>query len=308
MRCTCPKCNSNIELDLASVPEAGSTVKCTECQAKFLLRRESFAGRACWKAEETSCVHCGNHLDYSIVCPKCSELYPDYYVNQPSRWMQSGTAWWERFEIRSRRRDSAPVYKPTKVTTVSTPSPSVEKFSKSTMVKAGIALVILAMVVTGTVAYQTIQKQRRYSEDFFLALYGIKTGSALCLQSCSRISTAWKNNLDSGQNVKPSTTLEEQMNLQKLKSRVDSVMQRLDKPPSKFVTSKEKLSKLYDVFTKLHTVSISPPGSLPTFTTSVNRLESDFNLAARDFKATLPAKLTEDFNNAMAKHKGLREL
>ena len=304
MRCTCPKCNSNIDLDLTSVPGSGSNVKCTECQAKFFLRKESFAGKACWKAEETSCVHCGNHLDYSIVCPKCSTLYPDYFVNQPTRWLQTGTAWWEAFEIRSRQRKSAPAYTPTSRATEGIPAATV-RYSAT---KIGIALLILVLVVTAAVTYQVIQKQHKYSEDFFLALYGIKTGSTMCLQSCSMISTAWKKNLDSGRNDKPSISIEEQMKLQKIKAKIDTVMQRLDKPPSKFVTSKEKLSKLYDVFAKLYSASTSPPGSLPIFTDSVSRLESDFNLAAKDFKATLPVKLTEDFNNAKARHKGLRDL
>lgn len=307
MRCTCPKCNSNINLELPDVPESGAYIKCTECRAKLLVRKESFAGKACWKSEETSCIHCGSHLAHSIVCPNCSTLFPDYIVNQPSRWKQSETEWWKIFESPTRSRKPA-INQACLNAKIKNTSISGASYSKSSLVKAGITLLILVIIITGVGSYRIFQARQKYSEDFFLALYGIKTGSTMCFQSCSTISNAWNNNISTGRNNIPAINTDNFNKLQKIKAKVDVVMQRIENPPSKYFSSKVKLDNVYNIYSKLYVTTTSGKNNYNDFKNSISELDNNFSKAIVDFKSTIPQKLVDDFKIAQAKHKGLKDI
>jgi predicted Zn finger-like uncharacterized protein len=313
MRCTCPKCSANIELDLVQVPEAGTSVRCSECMEKFLLRRESFAARACWHADETSCVNCGAHLGYLTYCPACFALYPDYFVHKPSRWNQLRTSWWEAISFggRSRNRSATPAYTPVPGRAgngyANDQAPSVSVIPKSSLIKAGVALLLVLLVVAGTATYSLVQKRQAFTDNFFLALYGIKTGTALSIKASEKTAAEWKTRLTTGQNVIPPVSADDATQLGKIKNQVDSVMQSLDKPPSAFTGSMQRLAKLYGTYTRIYALTVAPSGTLSGFTDSLDRLNDEYKQAAKDFKTNMPPKMLKEFDIAKTKHRGLRD-
>jgi hypothetical protein len=140
------------------------------------------------------------------------------------------------------------------------------------------------------------------------ALYTIKTGTDLSLNTCAKISNEWKSKKDAGQTYTPHISQEEESSVNMVKDAADRYMQKLNKPPKKFINTEEKLAKLYGVYTNAHALAVSPGGSLSSFTESAVKSENDFNVAAKDLKASLPAELSTELEKAKAKYKSLKDI
>jgi hypothetical protein len=162
-------------------------------------------------------------------------------------------------------------------------------------------------VTAGAFAYHAKSLEKKYAANFALALYGIKVGTDESLKSCSKISADWKAKMDAGQNFTPRIGAEDATELNTIKSETDKRMQSMNEPPKKFSAANEKLTKLYGIYSKLHSLALAPSGSLATFTDSTGKSETDFKLAAQGLKENLPAELSAEVEKAKARHTALRD-
>jgi hypothetical protein len=306
MKCTCPKCKAEIQLDLPPLTEEGTSSPCPECKTRLHVYNESFAARALRKVGEISCLKCGNELGHSIHCPSCGVLYPDYFVVSIGRRRVRKVKTIREFRASKAGRSELVAPRPGAAPLSAAQKPGT---NTSKILLITVSLVVLAIVVSlGIRAYQQHNAESQYTANYFRALYCIKTAADRSLKTCAKISVDWKGNLDAGRNVDPHISVQDEADLNKVRGEIEKYMQKLNPPPGKFITANEKLANLNGVYTKLHSLAIAPSGSLQSFTESASKLDSEYKKAAQELKASLPEKLAEELNKAKVKYKGLRDL
>jgi hypothetical protein len=313
LTCSCPKCAAQIELDLTQIVEDTTANSCPACKARYVLTRESFARRASRKAGEINCAECGGQLDHSQYCPSCKALYPDYYAaefpdaaRKRARQNRNLFAGLRNFSFEWRSSSSSSLdYKPVMLDSEAWQEPTGLK--KRTIVTGVSAVVIIALIAIGTTFYFHVKAKKQYAASYVMALYGIKMGTDLSLKACGKISSDWTAKISTGQNSPPFISVDDENQLNKVKTQTDKYLQKLNDTPSAFVESNERLLKLNGVFLKLHTAALKPTGTITTFLEMTKKVENEFNVAAADLKKNLPTELSEELDIAKAKYRGLKE-
>lgn len=301
MKCSCPKCNANIQVDLPHIPENGIATPCPECNSRFWTNKESFACRALKKEGKLYCAQCSNELNHQIVCPTCGVLFPDFCVVQTSKPVKRqlkkpGIA--VSFSLRPAQQ---------KIPGISTSGKTSSKSRKSLVTIVSLLMLVVVLSALIGVAYNKRKAEQEFSRYYVLAVYGIKTGTDLDLNQCAKLAADWKTKMNAGQNFQPSISPVDESRLNKVKVEIDNVMQRLNKPPKKFIAANANLAKLYGSYAQLHSLTLAPPSSLAGFTDSAAKSENDFRQAVQGFKAVLPTELSAEIDKAKAKYKGLRD-
>jgi len=306
MKCTCPKCNVKIQLDLPNVSEEGASSTCTECKARFLVYKEPFAGRALRKTGEVSCSHCGEELGPYLHCPACGVLYPDYYVAQsglkraPKKRELVSLKESFSFDLGTKKVDTA---SPEQTYAVEQ-RPGNKSSNLVAIVVSGI--MVIALLAAGVTIYNNKKMERQYAASYVIALYGIKSGSDLNLTKCAKISAEWKSKLDSGQSFTPRISAGDEADLTTVKNEIDGAMQKLRKTPKKFAAANDKLINLHGVYAKSLAATLAPSGTPTSFTDSVSKVENEFNLAVKDLKANLPEELKDEVRRVLPRYNGLK--
>jgi hypothetical protein len=305
MKCSCPKCDANIQIDLPHVPENGTASSCPECTSRFWINRESFACRALKKEGKLYCAQCSNELNQQIVCPACGVLFPDYCVVQASKPVK-------RQLKKSRGTFSFPMQPATqKMPDIYTSGKSSAKSSSKSRksLVTIISLLMLVVLLGGGmgVVYNMRKAEQEFSKYFVLGIYCISNGADLNLKQCAKLSADWRAKMSAGQNIQPRISPEDESRLSKGKVEVDNIMQRLNKPPKKFISAQAKIEKLYGIYTQMYSLTLAPPSSLAGFTDAVSKSENDYRQAVQEFKTALSPELSADIEKAKAKYKGLRD-
>jgi len=303
MTCSCPKCNAQIEVDLSHITENGTFTSCPECKGRFWTNKEAYARMALKKEGNTYCDKCGKKLDHLIVCAGCGVMYPDYYLVQASKPPRRQV---EKPDLFSMSFTLKPAEKQTYVYTGA--KKSVAGPSKAIFAKVGL-LALVALLAAGTVYFlhiRTLEKQ--YAKNYIRALYTIKSGTVLGLNTCTKLSNEWKANMDAGRVYAPHISADDESRLNGVKETTDRFMHTLNKPPKKFVNSNEKLTNLYGAYAKVHALAIAPSGSLPGYTNLASKSQSEFDVALQELKGSLPSELTAELQLAKVKYKGLKDI
>jgi type II secretory pathway pseudopilin PulG len=301
MKCSCPKCDANIQVDLPHIPENGIATPCPECNSRFWINKESFACRALKKEGKLYCAQCSNELNHKIVCPSCGVLFPDFCVVQTSKPVKRqlkkpGVT--VSFSLRPAQQ---------KIPGISTSGKTSSKSRKSLVTIVSLLMLVALLSAVGVVAYNKRKAEQEFTRYYILAVYGIKTGADLDLNQCAKLSADWRTKMTAGQNFQPRISPVDEARLTKVKVEVDIVMQRLDKSPKNFISANAKLAKLYGIYAQLHSLTLAPPSSLAGFTDSATKSENDFRQAVQEFKTALPTELLAEINKAKTKYKGLRD-
>jgi len=307
MTCSCPKCDAHIEVDLSRIPENGTLMPCPECKVRFWINKESYARRALVKEGQVYCDQCGKELDHKIVCAACGVMYPDYYLVQASKP--------PRRQVEKPNYFSMPLFfKPARPTYGYSYAPVVgkgrmEKAPAGFLMKRVGMVAIVALLAIGLGSfYLKMQAEQKYAKDYMRALYTIKTGTELSLKTCERITSDWKAKTDAGQNFVPRISEEEESRLNKVKEVTDLYMQKLNKPPKKYIINNEKLANLYGAYTKIHATAVAPSGSLSRFSDTTTKSQNDFNAALTALKENMPPALSNELKIAKTKYRGLQNI
>lgn len=297
MNCTCPKCKTTTHIDHSGIPENGTDRICEACKSRFWIYRESFGGRALKKRGEIFCAACGGELDRSIACPSCGKLYPEYAFAQATKAAPKRTV-----HVRStyyiRRR---PARKPLPQKVVA-PKKTEKKLSIVNKYSIS-AMMLVILVVTGTIAYVKYIAEKDYSANYVRALYGIKLGTDYSLKPFENKASNSENSANSARN----TSKEEQSKLNTIRTQVDNLMKKTEKPPQKFVIAREKLNTLYGVYINTCTLALQSSGSAQENSDSAEKLRSEFRKSAQELKSALPMQLSNELENARAKYRSLRD-
>jgi hypothetical protein len=300
LTCSCPKCQSQIELDQSRIPVNGNFSTCPDCKNRFWINRESHARMALKKDGKTYCDQCGKELHQIFTCESCGVIFPDYYLVQTARPPRRQVEKQALFSTRITLKQAKPSYTYT-YTGSSKSGPSISKPSIGKVT----TFALVALLAIGAAYFYHIKKfEENYITNYMRALYTIKSGTEFGLNECAKVSFDWKSNI--GNKYVPHISIEAESKLNRFKDATDSFMKQLSEPPNKFTQNQQKLEKLYSVYIKINTLAIAPTGSFSSFIDTTKKSEGEYISSINELKNNMPFELSEGLEKAKTKYKGLR--
>lgn len=180
-----------------------------------------------------------------------------------------------------------------------------DSFSKASLRARVVVLcmtfLLLVSLVAGIMQHRS-HLRKQYAQNYVRALYTIKSGMNLGEMICNGTFNAWRG-------VEPSTvprtgTINPQAlaDLKSVKTEIDKIMKKLDKPSAEYSLAARTLQKLYALYEKTNSMVINSPDSL-----SLNRKEyltarKEFSLEIENLKSNLPLPLVEELKIAGQKY------
>jgi hypothetical protein len=307
MTCTCPKCKSDIEFDVVTIPEEGHLQKCTACQTNVEVRKESFAKRALYKSPEIYCAECGNNPGPSIYCQSCHAIYPDILTvataSTAKRQLDKIFASLKKLNYKFK---SHPSHKSHGIEDILTPTTgkkakSAIKLPGTTAQLAFTLVLLLSVIIAGGYYWYQDKIATEYSQNYVKVLYGVKGARDLNITLSTRLAANWK-----GGGVSALSANELKVAASSHKD-VATLAGRLGKVPKQFTASNDALKKLLDSYEKLYTATTSHPISADIYADTVKKMDSEFVKSARELKASMPEKIADLFNASKAKFKSLQD-
>lgn len=316
MKCTCPKCEERIELELPDVTEGGTSASCPNCKATMTVFAESFGARALRRTGEISCAACGNELGPQLYCESCGTPYPRYLVHclgrkkapgkavkfqltsSPFRKSSRGGSQFPTLEAAMSQNESAP---PKKAGAVK------KQLNKGLL--AGLAVLLLLVGGFAGFTYYTKWKtESAYMKNFARAAYGVQVGMEMSRKVCQRIAGDWQASIVAGKPLPPRPSAENERELQSIGAKLDGIKVKLAEEPEKFQNCNQRLFKIEGSYKKLQTLALSPGSSLPGFTDAVSKAEAEYKQASADFKSGMPPELMEELHSASKIYRDLKPL
>jgi hypothetical protein len=295
MICTCPKCAAEVLFERSQIKEEGASFTCPACKSSFWICAEATVRRFPRQEVKVYCTTCGKKLKHLAVCSGCGLMLPDYFAVHKFRKAL------KKQGIRStpRGREEA---------SQTSSQKSAQKSALSVpRIIGAVAVALIALLVLGTALHQKKKAEQIFVTNFIQVLYGVHTGSDLCLRQSAQLAADWEERMAAGLNIAPSFKLGDKSRLLYVKNEIDENMGKIAAPPRKYVTAKDNLDNLYTTYRNLHVVTLNRPSSLPEFTAAVDSAESAYKLAAKQLKANLPAEMSAELSNAKKKYAFLRD-
>lgn len=288
MICTCPKCSAQIEAEEPSSPEKGGTAKCPDCNSRFWAQRENFLLRAFKKDWKIFCCNCGSEVGPDTFCQGCSLPFPDYWVVQsskPSRRYPYQPALSLDFSLGGTRRRQPGSYGYSE-DAASTRSPF--------FMLIGVLAVLVALVLGASYYFLGGggKSDRKFSENYVFALYGVKSGVDASIKRIEQMSS------------KGMLTAQELATIDNVKSEIDAALAKAAAaPPPEAAAALDRLNQLHAIYGKLYALSKSS-ASLA----EAKQLEAQFNEQALEMARTLPEELKNQLRQDAIKYRSLQFL
>jgi len=316
MKCTCPKCQGNIELDLPHVTEEGTSASCPLCKAALTVHSESFGARALRRSGEISCASCGNELGPQLHCVTCGIPFPMYLVTclgrkkghiKSSKVKLKSNPFKKKYDTSNQLPSLDDALNQESRGTVKKPGSDQKKYSRSVVIAAGL-IVLLAVIAAGTGFYSVRKAEKAYMRNFARTSYGIQVGMDTSRTVCVRMAAEWQANITAGNSstVRPSMADEKKLN--SISAKVESMKAKYSVEPKKFQNCNQKLAGIEGAYKKMQTLALSPGKSLPAFTDSINKIDAEYKKSADTFKTELPEELMKELQAAAKIYRGLKPL
>ena len=321
MECVCSKCSEKTEVDLALMPENGFVTTCSSCNKQIHVTRESCACRAKRKSFEICCANCGKLLDQQPHCHSCGTIFPDYFVtfdpSEASRKARSKFFADKWVAVRDLSFSFKPAFKGSsqeatagyspQSKTLSSKTASSGLLSRKTVIPAIILIAVFALIVGGFTAYNSYKSGQIYAENYFKALYCIKSGIDNNVNTCTSLKTEWDSAAAAGRNFSPGTSSKNEAKAGKLRSQADKLLLNINETPDKFLPAKEGLINIYNIYLETEALVQSKPKTPQELGSSVDNLNKKVALAINELKLKFPDSFKEELKKTKLKYRGMKD-
>ena len=295
MKCSCPKCSENIEIDSPEDPEKGKAVRCPECSGSFWVQQESFVLRVYKKDWKIYCRHCGKELGPDTYCPGCFRLYPGYWVVQASRparrQVRRPSPTLRAPSPPRRYRRSADVDAPQTGSAERSAGPA----KKSLLVAAVSLILAVVLVAAGTGLYLKRQQEQAFTENFVLTLYGIKSGTDQSLGQLDAMIASHQR-----------PTAREVADLKSVQTEIERYRKKLAPPPDRFHKSLELLENYYGIYSDLLELAMTSSGASPGLPAQIESIKDSAGKAEKDLKNNLADPLLAQVQKVAPRYRSLQ--
>lgn len=321
MDCVCTKCAEKTEVDLAQMSPDGFIINCSSCNKQIHINRESCACRAKRKSYEINCANCGKPLDQQVHCHSCGTNFPDYFVTfdpNVARKKARNDFFAQKWAairdfdftfkpvFKSNSHDAAFGYSPQSKTASSTIASS-KLFSRKIAVLSIYLIVAVALIAGGVFAYHTYKSGQIYAENYFKALYCIKTGIDSNIKTSTLLKTEWESAVALGIKSTPGISNKDEAKATKLRTEVEKYMQKMAEPPKRFSQANENLIKIHGIYLDTETLVQSRPNSPQELGKLIDNISKKMVMASQELKAKLPESLKAEFEITKLKYRGMKD-
>ena len=185
------------------------------------------------------------------------------------------------------------------------PERSKEKTGSGWLIYAAVAALALILVIATGKTYMGYKADKQYSKTFVTALYGVKSGTDVCLKMIDDLISRWERETGAGAGIIPQMDKKDRERLAKIKVRVEQAVEDLGETPEKFSEAKANLGKLQSVYEQIYALSLSSPSNPGAFQTSRSKIETDFFKSASDLKRSMPKVMQDELEISINKYKNL---
>ncbi|MDD2732321.1 MAG: hypothetical protein PHF56_00145 [Desulfuromonadaceae bacterium] len=250
------------------------------------------------RASGLYCPACGKGQVLSRRCVYCGCAFACYVIMETpaasGEKQQPGTSGSSASIKQGRSSRFFPLYKTT-----------IDNFTALSLRIRVIAVCVLLLcailAAIGIIQYQnSVQKQ--YTQNFILALYGIKSGMSMTGMICAGEYSAWKEGVPSETPVSGEIDSQATADLATVKAEVDALMAKTENPPSEYRQSALTLRKLYALYGTMNAEILSSPDFLSRCKADVAAAHEDFSREIENLKTQMPGALTEAFKKAGQKY------
>lgn len=318
MDCHCPHCSERVEVDLAAMPESGFEISCSFCNTQMQIQRESCVCRARRKSHEISCANCGNSLDHHAHCHSCGVISPDYFVTvnpQDARRKARKKYFHDKLDaLKSLNLSLTPAndhvsaseqYHPKRIESATDASSML--WLKKTVLIVTCLIISIGLISAGVFAYNSYKSEQAFAQNYCQTLYCIKIGVDTNVKALTLMKSEWEAALASGKPFSPSIGSKDQIKATKLRNEIDAFMQKVGKPPKRFLKSSESMTELHKVYLSSETLTQSRPGSPQELGSSLEVVNKKMTLATKELKSSLSGPLIKELETAKLKYRGLKD-
>lgn len=251
-----------------------------------------------------NCPVCGEKVsDKAAKCIHCgSAIVTNKMDNNTQSLNQSGTL----------IGDNAITSQPTLINSSDTQNAQdvIKKFKKNVVIGIVVAfLVIVAAIVVGIFIHQKIEDNKKkkaekkqeqveaeYMDNYGSAVYKMLSGASEAESVCGLIHDVWYDAIydkysdrsykytkgtsdfnDALANLFSDSSFKSKVSsIEDNQSEVDRLMKELKNPPDVYDDAYDALKDLYECYSKLTNMAVNPTGSLSSYTSDFNSVDSDF--------------------------------
>ncbi|HIJ82015.1 MAG TPA: hypothetical protein HPP76_09945 [Desulfuromonadales bacterium] len=318
IECVCPKCKGKNEIELDLIPEDGLKIACSTCNKKIQIIKESCACRAMRRSNEINCSNCGRPLDRHYYCLSCGVIFPDYFVaidpddvRRKSQTEYFNNIWTSIADLKfssATSQDSSKKITYDYTSSSKSDGTGIKKLFARKVVLSLVALVIaIALISTGVYAYNAYQLSKQYAENYFKALYCMKTGIETNLGVCEATRVEWEAALQAGRNYIPSMSSRNEVKSSKLHGEIDNLLKKMADPPAKFVHANTRLLEVNKIYTDTELIMQTPPVTVQDLNKTAEILASKMQKASQELKASIPNELKPELEIAKQKYRGMKD-
>ena len=291
MKCECPKCSSNIDINEPDAPEKGGFVKCPDCGDRFWLQREPFLLKGFKKDGNIYCVQCGEKPGADTFCKSCYAQFADYWLAQldkpTKRQAQSKGVLRTSFGQRSQGYQSNVHEAPKASKGIGIPS-------KNITIVLFLIAALLCGAVSGSSWYLGYKEKREFSDYYIKTLYVIQSGIDHSHRSLKEMLK-----------TKRALSDEEAKLLKKVDSQITIYKAKLATPPDEYSQAAANMNALFKVYSDYYELSKSETGASPDLPIKVEKLDDTLAKTQVKLKRELPAELSQDIQTVIVKYKNL---
>lgn len=321
MDCQCPHCSERVEVDLAAMPESGFEISCSFCNTRMQIQRESCVCRARRRSHEINCVNCGNSLDHHAHCHSCGVISPDYFVTvnpHDARRKARKKYFHDKLDaLKALNLSLTPAlkgndhasaseqYHPKRIESATAASSML--WLKKTALIVTCLIISVGLISAGVFAYNSYKSEQAFAQNYCQTLYCIKIGVDTNVKAWTLLKSEWEAASASGKPFSPVIGNKDVIKLNKLRSEIDTFMQKVSKPPKRFLKSSGSLIVLHKVYLNSEALMQAKPGSPQELGNSLETINKNMIAASQELKSSLTGSLKNELENAKLKYRGLKD-
>jgi hypothetical protein len=161
-------------------------------------------------------------------------------------------------------------------------------------------IIVIAIICSG-IAYNNYITQKNYvnyANNFALPVMLINADVSLSMTICQEYSSIWSEAIDNGGDFNQGIQLIKNANtdngtfknFDNDKQLIDNSMKELSSPPAKYNNAYSDLVKVYGIYTQIYSQAENPTGSLISFNSNINDLQSSYTEAYNELNVAIPSK------------------
>lgn len=309
----CLKCAAKVTVAFPEPAVARLEGTCPACAAKVSIIRESSVQRASRKSGDIYCSCCSQLQGHQLHCPGCGLFCPDYYLVEDPKEAQrkAKEARSNNFKLAMANLKAAFTRRHGKHEEVHHEvvhhDAGAGALLKNRKMLYALAATVVLLLVGGVSAfmYQKHKQEQQYVVNYVKAVYALHTGMEDMKAGMAKTAREWQAATEGGRQFTPRPDSDTSIKLAKTVTASAKLMQQLQqKTPKKYEQPHARLVAFQAQFNTMQAAFMNPSASFTLFSQQLENADTAVKQKAQELKASLPAEMTAELDEARKRYRG----